>query len=79
MQWNSKSTKTLPSVGQKRTVKRFAWYPIIMSDSTYIWLTFYTAEQQYQKLEEYHITHGTEQNIYIRLDWADISRTVIKK
>lgn len=47
MRW--KNTYREPDEGEMRTVRKFAWTPITLSDGNYnIWLEFYESVQKYQ-------------------------------
>lgn len=49
MKWKA---KTCPTVGETRTVTKFAWYPLQLDCGSYIWLEKYESVQY--ACENYH-------------------------
>lgn len=46
MRWH---TKPRPRNGDTRVIRRFAWWPVKMSDTQVVWLEWYIVEQYFLK------------------------------
>jgi len=42
--------KSKPKIGDRRVVKRFAWFPKTMSNGTRIWFESYFSVEQYKEI-----------------------------
>jgi hypothetical protein len=66
--------KPTPNLGDKRKVKKFAWIPFVLEyqntkEKTFIWLSFYYEEQEYNNYKHFDFYSGTEQ----RTGWITIN------
>lgn len=65
MRWKSKLIKRPPIHGDRKLVKRFAWFPVTLDDGYSIWF------EHYKTLEEYDC-YGDD--FYERSKWRVIKK-----
>lgn len=63
-----------PNLGDRRSITRFAWWPMEMSNGYAVWLEKYV---EYQEYSEITVFDGCE--VYPGVDWVRTSREAILK
>ena len=66
--------KKLPELGDKRTLKKFAWYPIRTDDNYKIWLENFSAKQEFKKHQSNGRWFRTRRSTY-----SNVADFIIKK
>ena len=68
MKWLTK--KTLPKVGDTRTKRKFAFFPVVTDYDYTVWL------ETYESLQEYRYTKRANPHVgtVMRYDWDEIKR-----